>query len=132
MQDLLEHRMRILETQMMQTMCINTAIHTQIALVSLASKYVHWPRWSLVLSVPCTSSRLHITICSNVSTAYESATCLLFTKHIATYTANTFWICTSSTSSSTDVCQIRISTATTSTYQTISSPGWKATLYSAP
>jgi hypothetical protein len=34
MQDLLEHRIRILETQMMQTMCINTAIHTQIALQS--------------------------------------------------------------------------------------------------
>ena len=132
MQDLLEHRMRILETQMMQTMCINTAIHTQIALVSLTSKSVHWPEWSPGLSVPCTSSSLHSTICSNVSTAYKSATCLLFTKHTATYTANKFWICTSSTSSSTDVCQIRISTTTTSTYQTISSPSWKATICSAP
>jgi hypothetical protein len=34
MQDLLERRMRILEIQMMQTMCINTAILTQIALQS--------------------------------------------------------------------------------------------------
>ena len=65
MQDLLEHKMRILETQMMQTMCINTAIHTQIALVSLASKSVHWPGWSPGLSVPCTSSSLHSTICFN-------------------------------------------------------------------
>lgn len=133
MQDLLEHRMRILETQMMQTMCINTVIHTKIDLQSRSppSPYIGQggPHgYPYLLPHPAYTAP-YVPMFQppmNRPPAYYS-------PNIPPPTQQTnFGYVQKKCTSSTNVCQIRIFTAITSTYQTISSPRRKATLCSAP